>query len=96
MIELGGNIKLSGFSDDDRSSLIVIKKLVGNFVKHFSHVCAPVDSLDLTRKDVHTDQHEVHAKLISDKKVMSAEHTGHNLYVVLDKVFKKLEESGKK
>jgi ribosome-associated translation inhibitor RaiA len=95
MMELGGNIKLSGFSDDDKSSLIVIKKLVGNFVKHFSHTKAKVDSLDLTRKDVHTNQHELHAKLVSEGKVLNVEHTGRNLYVVLDKVFKKLEESKK-
>ena len=33
MIELGGNIKLEGFDNIEQSKLVVIKKIVGNFIK---------------------------------------------------------------
>ncbi len=33
MIELGGNIKLKGFTELDPATLIVVKKIVGNYTK---------------------------------------------------------------
>jgi hypothetical protein len=33
MIELGGNIKLKGFTELDAATLIVVKKIVGNYTK---------------------------------------------------------------
>jgi ribosome-associated translation inhibitor RaiA len=101
MIELGGNIKLSGFSEQDMASLIVIKKLVGNFVKHFAHSSSVVASFDLTRKDIHktkgSTQHEVKGKLtLTNGKILNVEHIDRNLYVTLDRVFKKIEAAARK
>lgn len=35
MIELGGNIKLDGFESLEPAKLVVLKKMIGNFVKEF-------------------------------------------------------------
>jgi len=36
MIELGGNIKLKGFNDLDPATIIVVKKIVGNYTKQLT------------------------------------------------------------
>jgi ribosome-associated translation inhibitor RaiA len=90
MIELGGNIRLVGFKDTDKSSLIVVKKLVGNHIKHLSDVLGEITSADITRKDIHNNKHECHVKISTPKASYSAECVEHNLYVALDKVMKKI------
>ena len=37
-MQLGGNIELSGFSGVDGASMIVLKKIIGNYGKHFSEI----------------------------------------------------------
>ena len=35
-LELGGNIQLTGFRDLDPAALVIVKKIVGNFVKEMN------------------------------------------------------------
>jgi len=48
MIELGGNIKLKGFSEIDNASLIVIKKIVGNYAKKLAETTDDFQNLILS------------------------------------------------
>ena len=35
-LQLGGNIELSGFREIDPASMVIIKKIVGNYARKFS------------------------------------------------------------
>ncbi len=94
MIELGGNITLSGFKDLDRDTMIIVKKLVGSYVKKISDKNDKFQSLSLTLKIIHeretSEKYEVHANLTADKQY-STEATERNLMIAIDRVFKKID-----
>lgn len=95
-LDLGGNIELSGFSQFDKPSLIVVKKLVGNFARKLTEQNQGFESLSLRLKSIHGNKgdkgrFEIHAKLLTAGKPMVSEVTEHNLYFALDKALKKLQ-----
>jgi len=97
MIELGGNIRLSGFREIDGASMIIIKKIVGSFVKKINDRDPKFQNLTVTLKKIHgnpqneaTGKFEMHALLASDKQV-NAEVTHQNLMFAIDRVLKKVE-----
>jgi len=94
-LQLGGSIELTGFSDIDPATLVVVKKIVGNHAKHFSSIVQNFEKLHLTLKPVHqqesTHKFELHAKLNGNGKTYNAEITDINLFFTLDKVLKKIE-----
>lgn len=100
-VELGGNIELSGFSEFDGGSMVVIKKVVGTYAKKFSESSKDFEKLSVTVKPVHqrekSEKFELHAKLTIKGKPYTSEITDRNIYFALDRVLKKLEaEQGKK
>jgi ribosome-associated translation inhibitor RaiA len=94
-LELGGNIELAGFSNLDGGSMVVVKKIVGNYAKKFSEITTNFEKLSVTMKPVHKTEkseiHELHAKLIADGKPVTSEISDRNLFFALDKVLKKIE-----
>ena len=92
---LGGNIQLTGFRDLDPATLVIVKKVVGNFVKNVSTVTA-FNSLNVTLKSVHerekSEKYELHAHLKTDNKVHTSYVVERNLLVGLDAVLKKVEK----
>jgi len=99
-IELGGNIKLTGFRDFDPGSLMIVKKIVGNFVKKYSEL-EKIDELHLTVKPVHESEekgkarYEIHGRILRNGKVITAEDTSFNLFMTLSSVLGKLENEMK-
>ena len=95
ILRLGGNIQLSGFSDVDRSQMVVLKKIVGGYVKRYTELCQNFESLALNVKFVHkTEQnaiYELHAKCMDNGKPINSEADDRNLFIVLDLVLKKIE-----
>jgi ribosome-associated translation inhibitor RaiA len=95
MIELGGNIELSGFKEIDPQSLIVVKKIVGNYAKRFNDM-SPVDKLTLTSKPVHEREssslYEIQVKLVSKGKIANSAMTDRNIFVAIDSALKKVEQ----
>ena len=93
-VQLGGNIQLSGFRDIDSSSMIVLKKIIGNYARRISELADKMQSLHVTLKPIHerekSEQYEVHAKLIDDGKVYASEMVDRNLFVAVDSVLKKM------
>jgi len=100
MLQLGGSIQLSGFRDVDRTQMVVLKKIVGNYVKKYNELCQNFESLSLTMKPVHkTEQnaiYELHAKCMNNGKPVVAQDSDRNLFQVLDSVLKKVESEIKK
>ena len=93
-MELGEHIELVGFSDD-AAEIIIIKKLVGNHVKHFTERVDGFERLVLTRKEIHANQHDVHGRLLIAGKEFFAEDTDYNLFFALDNCLKKLENQAR-
>ena len=93
-LELGGNIELSGFREIDPGSMIVIKKIVGNYAKRISELAKKLDVVHITLKPIHvkekSEKYEIHAKVIDDGKVYASDITDRNLFVAIDKVLKKI------
>jgi hypothetical protein len=93
-VELGGNIRLSGFSEIDSASMIIVKKLVGTFVKKIADRNPKFQGLILTLKKVHGIEHsrkfELSANLIAERHY-NADITDKNLMFAVDKVLKKIE-----
>ncbi|MFH1770245.1 MAG: hypothetical protein ABH828_01680 [archaeon] len=94
MIELGGNITLSGFNELDHAELIVVKKVVGSYARKMSDTDKKFESLTVTMKDVHktpkSQKYEIHSKMISKGNPVTSEVIDRNLFVALDSSLKKI------
>ena len=93
-LQLGGNIELRGFREFDGDSMIVLKKIVGNYVRKFNDLCERFEHFSITMKPVGREGSEIfemHAKLMDNGQVYTSEMTDRNAFVVLDNVCKKIE-----
>lgn len=98
-ITLGGNIQLSGFKEVDGGSMVILRKIVGNYARKFSDRSNTFESLSLRLKTVHqteaSQKHEIHAKLIDNGKPYTAEVLERNLFVAVDSGLKKVDSLAK-
>lgn len=97
-IQLGGNIELSGFKELDGGSMIILKKIVGTYVRKFSEKLENFQKLSLNMKKVHAAEgengiYELHANLVDNGKPHSAEASDRNLFAAVDSIMRKLENS---
>ena len=94
IMQLGGNIDLSGFREIDSVFMIVLKKIVGNYAKRMSELSKNFEKLSLTMKPVHqtekSELYEIHAKLMDNGKLFVSEVTERNLFVAVDNALKKV------
>ena len=94
LMQLGGNIELSGFRDIDGASMVVLKKIVGNYAKRMSEIAEKFEKLSLIMKPVHetekSELYEIHAKLLNNGKLAVSEVTERNLFVAVDSALKKI------
>lgn len=89
MIELGGNIILSGFKELDPAQLIVVKKIVGNYVKKIDDL-HEFEKLSLNLKTIHKKKVQLQGKLDLKGDSRQAEVDEHNLFFALNTVLNKL------
>ncbi|MBS3135291.1 hypothetical protein J4406_02895 [Candidatus Woesearchaeota archaeon] len=95
VIELGSSIELVDFKDVEKDKLIVIKKIVGNFVKKFQDRNSGFERLSLHLKKIHNNEHEIIGKLNMNGNIYHSEVIDYNLFYALNETLKKLEnESG--
>ncbi|MCK4670625.1 MAG: hypothetical protein KAT43_05475 [Nanoarchaeota archaeon] len=98
-IKLGGNIELSGFRELDSGSMIILKKIIGNYVRRFSDQSAKFEGIRIVLKPVFTSnlekpsRFEVQGKLFDNGKMYSANHSDNNVFVTIDRVLGKIERS---
>jgi len=97
-INLGEFITLKGFHEEDGSTMVAVKKIVGSYVKKIMDTLESFQDITVTLKRVHGHEkdgkivggkYEIHIK-VNAGKVFTAENTEHNLFVTLDKTFKKI------
>ena len=93
-MQLGGNIQLAGFRDIDGASMVILKKIIGNYVRKMSDITKKFESLHVTMKPVHetekSEKYEIHAKLIDDGKIFVSEVVERNLFIAVDNALKKV------
>lgn len=93
-MQLGGNIILTGFREIDGASMVVLKKIVGNYAKRMSELTGKFEQLTLTMKPVHekekSEKYEIHAKLNDNGKLYTSEVTERNLFIAVDNALKKV------
>lgn len=94
-MQLGGNITLSGFRDVEPAKMIVVKKIVGNYIKKVQDRDIGFEKVSLTMKNVHSSEYEIKCNLHLNGKVYNAAYTGFNLFVVLDKTLSKVMAEAK-
>ena len=95
ILQLGGNIELSGFSVLDSGEMIIVKKIVGNYVRKIEGMCRNFTGLKLRMKPLHQTgdklkRFELSAQVHAGSQVYPANITEYNLFVGLDSVMKKL------
>ena len=92
---LGGSITLSGFKAIGRSELVVVKKMIGSYVRKLSDNVEGFESIKLTLKVVHktegSEKYELHANAMVKNKPITSMVTDRNVFVGLDEVLKNLE-----
>lgn len=95
VLNLGGSIELAGFSSLDGGSMIILKKIVGNYAKKMSERSDKFEKLSLVMKPVHEREHselyEIYGKLIDNGKLISSKSADRNLFVAVDGALKKIE-----
>ena len=94
-IELGGNIKLTGFSDMDKGQMVVLKKIIGNYARRFSDRSETFGGLSITIKAVNETEagavYEICATLMDGEKQKDADCKETNIFIAVDSVLKKIE-----
>lgn len=91
-LELGGNISLIGFKELPPQELIIMKKIVGNFVKKVQTRYNNFNKIVLDLKKVHNSESEISTKIVIDNKTYNVEVTDFNIFFALNKALKKIEE----
>lgn len=87
MIELGGNIKLEGFDNIEQSKLVVIKKIVGNFIKKLEAENKVAIFLKLSEEN---SEFKIDAELNVNEQNKTSSVTEKNLFFALNNVLTKL------
>ena len=94
LMQLGGNIELSGFRDIDGASMVVLKKIIGNYGRKLSESSNKFEKLSVNMKPVHEMEkgngYSVYAKLMCDGKPFGSEVVEGNLFVAVDNALKKI------
>ncbi|HLC65482.1 MAG TPA: hypothetical protein VJI46_05170 [Candidatus Nanoarchaeia archaeon] len=90
--ELGGNIALSGFSDCDSGTMIILKKIIGNYAKDFSERLDDFEKLHL-RLIRNERQFDVEAIVTRSGSSTSYNASESNIFVGVDGALKKAVRS---
>lgn len=90
ILELGGNIRLTGFDDIDGGSMIILKKIIGNYARKMSDASAKFENLSIVLKKVHgkgmNAKFEINATLSDNGKILNSAFTDKNIFFTVDKV----------
>ncbi len=93
-MQLGGNIELSGFKDIDGASMVVLKKIIGNYGRRLTEISDKFESLKVTMKPIHetekSEKYEIHAQLMVGGKPVVSEVVERNLFIAIDNALKKI------
>ncbi len=91
-IKLKGNIALVGFDSLEPSEMIIVKKIVGNYVKRMGNVANYEEMKLVLQQHKHGKgfKHEINALAFFDEGRFNAHVTEWNLYKALSEVCEKI------
>jgi len=94
-IELGGNIELAGFSEIDGASMLILKKIIGNYVRRMTEISENFEKLYVGMKTTHetekSEKYEIHVKLMTNGTPFVSNVVERNLFIAVDNALKKIE-----
>ena len=90
-VTLGSSIELSGFKDVDGATMIVVKKMVGSYVKNISEKAKKFKKINISLDTKDDSNFQLKVTLVDGSKEIHAEDSSNNLFFGLDKVLKKAE-----
>ncbi len=97
---LMGNVSMTGFRDVDETSLLAIKGILESYFSRTRSIYTNLEELALTLKPVHETpknlKFEVHARLMDNGKLFTAEITDRDLLFAVDKALSIVESSIKR
>jgi hypothetical protein len=87
---LGGNIELSGFRELDGGSMIVLKKIIGNYARRFS------DSYGSEKMSLRITQgagvFALTGTVLCKGNNITVDHSDKNVFFLVDAVLKRIEQ----
>lgn len=97
VLELGNFIKLSGFKEIDRNSMVIVKKMLGNFLREMMQKDSEEALITLNLKSVHKTEeqakkYELKINLEKSGKVYHAELVDNNIFVGISDLLKKISQ----
>jgi len=92
-VTLGSSIELTGFKDIDGATLIVVKKMVGSYVKNISEKAKKFEKINISLESKDDSNFQLKVTLVDEGKEIQAEDNSNNLFFCLDKVLKKVESN---
>lgn len=87
---LGGNIELSGFRELDGGSMIVLKKIIGNYARRFS------DSYGSEKMELRIAKgagiYALTGSVLCKGQKVTVDHSDKNVFFLVDAVLKRIEQ----
>ncbi len=90
-ISLGGNIELDGFQNVDKSKLVVLKKIIGNYARQMKEKRSDYEKLVMSLEGNETNAH-IKAELIAGGNSIVGEDKKENIFMAIDDALKKIIE----
>jgi len=90
--QLGSSIEINGFSIVDRASMVIVKKVIGNYARKFSEKNVGFEKLTIILKNDETEKTcEIQAQAKTASKVFDSDIKDENLFVAIDSALKGLD-----
>ena len=93
MIELGRSIVLEGFNDINGGEMVILKKLLGNYVKEITEKKGNIEKLSLNLNKTKLGEKNIfnlQAELLAGEKYNTEVRDG-NLFFAIDKALKDID-----
>ena len=92
LLKLGGSIELSGFKAVDRSAMVILKKIIGNYARRIADNSQNFEALKLRVKKVRDNIFELNCQMIDNGNVVTSSVEDRNIFVAVDSALKKIIE----
>lgn len=95
VINFGNSIRLSGFKALDGGSMLILKKMIGNYVRKLSD-SKNFEKLNLNLNSIvenDSKKFEISAELVNGGKTYNSKVIDNNVFVAIGDVMKKLDNS---
>ena len=89
-VSLGGGIQLNGFRNIEGAKMIVLKKILGNYVKQIQEKKSDYEKISITIEGKESITLKLELTVGGSK--IKAEETQNNLFTATDNAFKKILE----